>query len=106
MKNPGTNPVIINEYGWLWLNRDGSTTTLTKKLYENLLGKESTPEARWETYAKYTAAETEFWRCHRNAAGVLHFTALGYARTNGQTCDNWIDLANLTWEPQFPEIYA
>ena len=45
MKNPGTNPVIINEYGWLWLNRDGSPTTLTKKLYENLLGKESTPEA-------------------------------------------------------------
>ena len=101
VKNPGTNPVIINEYGWLWLNRDGSPTTLTQKLYENLLGRESTPEARWETYAKYTAAETEFWRCHRNAAGVLHFTALGYARTNGQTCDNWIDLGNLTWEPQF-----
>ena len=101
MKNPGTNPVIINEYGWLWLNRDGSPTTLTKKLYENLLGKESTPEARWEIYARYTAAETEFWRCHRKAAGVLHFTALGYARPNGQTCDNWIDLVNLTWEPRF-----
>jgi beta-galactosidase len=101
MKNPGTNPVIINEYGWLWLNRDGSPTTLTKKLYENILGRESTPEARWEIYARYTAAETEFWRCHRKAAGVLHFTALGYARTNGQTCDNWIDLANLTWEPRF-----
>ena len=101
MQNPGTNPVIINEYGWLWLNRDGSPTTLTKKLYENILGKASTPESRWEMYAKYTAAETEFWRCHRNAAGVLHFTSLGYARTDGQTCDNWIDLANLTWEPQF-----
>ena len=101
MKNPGTNPVIINEYGWLWLNRDGSPTTLTKKLYENLLGKGSSPEARWETYAKYTAAETEFWRCHRKAAGVLHFTALGYGRPDGQTCDHWIDLKNLTWEPQF-----
>jgi len=101
IKNPGTNPVIINEYGWLWLNRDGSPTTLTKKLYENLLGRESTPEQRWETYARYTAAETEFWRCHRNAAGVLHFTALGYGRPDGQTCDNWIDLANLTWEPDF-----
>ncbi len=101
LKNPGTNPVIINEYGWLWLNRDGSPTTLTKKLYENLLGKGSTAEERWETYAKYTAAETEFWRCHRKAAGVLHFTALGYSRPDGQTCDNWIDLANLTWEPAF-----
>ncbi|MEI7837847.1 MAG: glycoside hydrolase family 2 TIM barrel-domain containing protein, partial [Planctomycetota bacterium] len=27
--NPGKNPVILNEYGWLWLNRDGSPTTLT-----------------------------------------------------------------------------
>lgn len=100
-KNPGTNPVIINEYGWLWLNRDGSQTTLTKKLYENLLGSGSTPEARWELYARYIAAETEFWRCHRKAAGVLHFTGLGYARPDGQTCDNWIDLVNLTWEPHF-----
>ena len=103
VKNSGLFPVIINEYGWLWLNRDGSTTTLTKQLYENLLGKNSTPETRWELYAQYTAAETEFWRCHRQVAGVLHFTGLGYARSNGQTCDNWIDLKNLTWEPQFYE---
>jgi beta-galactosidase len=101
LKNEGTNPVIINEYGWLWLNRDGSTTTLTSKLYENLLGKNSTAEDRWKLYAQYIAAETEFWRCHRKAAGVLHFTGLGYARPDGQTCDNWLDLVNLTWEPQF-----
>jgi hypothetical protein len=100
-KNPETNPVIINEYGWLWLNRNGATTTLTTKLYDNLLGKNSTAEQRWEIYAKYTAAETEFWRCHRQVAGVLHFTALGYDRPDGQTCDNWIDVANLVWEPQF-----
>jgi beta-galactosidase len=100
-KNPGNFPVIINEYGWLWLNRDGSTTTLTSKLYENLLGRNSTAEQRQELYARYMAAETEFWRCHRNAAGVLHFTSLGYARPNGQTCDNWVDLATLKWEPYF-----
>lgn len=100
-KNPETNPVIINEYGWLWLNRDGSPTTLTKQLYENLLGNNSTPEQRRELYAKYTAAETEFWRCHRQAAGVLHFTSLGYDRSDGQTCDNWIDVKNLVWEPNF-----
>ena len=100
-KNPETNPVIINEYGWLWLNRNGATTTLTTQLYDNLLGKNSTAAQRWELYAKYTAAETEFWRCHRQVAGVLHFTALGYDRPDGQTCDNWIDVANLVWEPQF-----
>jgi beta-galactosidase len=100
-KNSETHPVIINEYGWLWLNRNSNTTTLTTKLYDNLLGKKQTPEQRWELYAKYTAAETEFWRCHRQVAGVLHFTGLGYDRPDGQTCDNWIDVANLVWEPQF-----
>ncbi len=99
--NPGTNPVIINEYGWLWLNRNGSPTTLTKQLYENLLGKNSTAEERFTTAARLIAAETEFWRCNRKAAGVLHFTALGYDRPNGQTSDNWSDLKNLIWEPQF-----
>ena len=29
--------------------------------------------------ATYIAAETEFWRVHRKAAAVMHFTTLGYA---------------------------
>jgi len=101
MKNTGNYPAIINEYGWLWLNRDGSPTTLTKQLYKNLLGEKSSAADRFRLYAQYFAAETEFWRCHRKAAGVLHFTALGYDMANGQTCDNWIDIKNLVWEPHF-----
>jgi beta-galactosidase len=101
IKNPGTFPVIINEYGWLWLNRDGRPTTLTRQLFENILGKNATAQNRRELCAKYIAAETEFWRCHRKAAGVMYFTGLGYDRPDGQTCDNWIDLKNLKWEPEF-----
>ena len=71
---------IINEYGWLWLNRDGTPTTLTTDLYKNLLGNNSTESQRRHLYATYLAAETEFWRCHRQSASVLHFTALGYSR--------------------------
>jgi hypothetical protein len=93
--------VIINEYGWLWLNRDGSPTTLTDKLYKNLLGPDSTVEQRRHLYARYTAAETEFWRAHRKAAAVLHFTTLGYSRPDGQTSDHWLDVKKLTWEPEF-----
>ena len=100
-KNNESFPVIINEYGWLWLNRDGSTTTLTKDLYKNLLGENSTTAQRRHLYAMYTAAETEFWRCHRNAAGVLHFTALGYSRSDGQTSDNFINPAKLEYESEF-----
>ena len=101
LRNPGDSPVIINEYGWLWLNRDGSPTTLTQALYENLLGTNSTTAERRLTYARYLAAETEFWRSHRQAAAVMHFTALGYSRTSGQTSDHWLNLAKLSWEPEF-----
>jgi beta-galactosidase len=99
--NTTGNPIIINEYDWLWLNRDGSPTTLSRKVYENLLGTNSTTIERRELCARYNAALTEFWRAHRACAGVLHFCALGYSRTNGQTCDNFIDVAKLKFEPAF-----
>ena len=38
--------VLINEYDWLWLTRDGNPTCLTDKVYESLLGKNSTIEQR------------------------------------------------------------
>lgn len=31
-------PKLVNEYGMLWLNRDGSPTSYTKPVYERLLG--------------------------------------------------------------------
>lgn len=106
--NPGGDTVagkkfmkIVNEYGWLWLNRDGSPTTLTKELYENLLGKNSTAEQRRHLYATYLAAETEFWRCHRQCAAVLHFTALAYSRNDGQTSDHFKSIGNLEYEDEF-----
>ncbi len=101
IKNDEKHPVIINEYGWLWLNRDSTPTTLTKDLYKNLLGPNSTPAQRLELYARYLAAETEFWRVHRKVAAVMHFTALGYSRPDGQTSDHWLDVEKLTWEPNF-----
>jgi beta-galactosidase len=92
---------IVNEYGWLWLNRDGSPTTLTNEVYKNILGENSTEKQRRHLYATYMAAETEFWRCHRQCAAVLHFTALGYSRADGQTSDHFTDVANLVYEDEF-----
>jgi beta-galactosidase len=105
--NPGGDPdekrfiKIINEYGWLWLNRDGTPTTLTKDLYDNLLGRNSTTEQRRHLYAMYLAAETEFWRCHRKCSSVLHFVSLAYSRPDGQTSDHFIDVGRLIYEPEF-----
>jgi hypothetical protein len=99
----GKHAVVINEYGWLWLNRDGTPTTLTKQLYQNLLGTNSTTAQRFHLQATYLAAETEFWRAHRKAAAVMHFTTLGYSRADGQTSDHWTigGVAKLKWEREF-----
>jgi beta-galactosidase len=100
------NPIIINEYEWLWLNRDGSPTTLTDKVYARLLGKNSTKDQRFEMYARILAMDTEYWRAHRKCAGVLYFTGLGYSRAKhprGQTCDNFTDVGKLIFEPHFEQ---
>ena len=101
--NDGKHAVVINEYGWHWVNRDGTPTTLTRELYKNVLGESATPAQRFHMQATWLAAETEFWRAHRKAAAVMHFTTLGYARPDGQTCDHWKQggVATLDWEPEF-----
>ncbi len=76
----GKHAVVINEYGWHWVNRDGTPTTLTRDLYRNVLGESAMPAQRFHMQATWLAAETEFWRAHRKAAAVMHFTTLGYAR--------------------------
>jgi hypothetical protein len=98
------NPVIINEYAWLWLNRNGSTTTLTDRVYDVCFGENLTKEERIEIYTKHLGMLTEYWRAHRKCAGVLHFCGLGYSRPEeprGQTSDHFIDIENLTYEPNF-----
>ncbi|MBN1126720.1 MAG: hypothetical protein JXA82_17075 [Sedimentisphaerales bacterium] len=103
-------PILINEYAWLWLNRDGTPTTLTKDIYKNFFGPWPSTNQRRERYARYLAALTEFWRCHRECAGVLHFCGLGYSRSGllerpegGATSDHFVDLERLIFEPYFEE---
>lgn len=102
--------VLINEYDWLWITRDGDPTCLTDRVYESLLGKDSTVQQRRTLHARYVAALTEFWRAHRDAAGVLHFCGLTCSRPGdkprpigGATCDDFIDVENLVFEPKFAE---
>jgi len=96
-------PYLINEYGWLWINRDGSLPTLTVDVYRRLLGEDASVEQRFRYYARTLAAMTEFWRVRRRCAGVLHFCGLGYSRPDGQTSDNFADVTTLEYEPHFFE---
>jgi hypothetical protein len=99
--NTRNNPMIINEYGWLWLNRDGTPTTLTRGVYDLQVGATATANERREFYARRLAAKTEYWRATRRFAGVLHFCGLSYSRPDGQTSDNFVELDTLAFEPAF-----
>lgn len=101
-------PIIINEYDWLWLTRDGDPTCLTKHNYDFHVGPDATAERRRMFHARGVAALTEFWRAHRKAAAVLHFCGLGYSRPGdkprpegGATSDDFLDIATLEFEPLF-----
>ncbi|MCC7154607.1 MAG: hypothetical protein IT161_08535 [Bryobacterales bacterium] len=99
--HPSGHAVIANEYGWLWMKRDGTPTLLTERAYEKLLGPNSTASQRWELYAYYLAGLTEFWRAHRNFAGVLHFTSLTCSYPGVKTGDHFLNLDTLRVEPNF-----
>jgi hypothetical protein len=103
-------PVIINEYDWLWITRDGQPTSLTQHVYRNLLGADATPAQRRLLYARTMAALTEYWRCHREAAAVMEFCGLSYSRSGekprpegGATSDHFLDVAKLEMEPAYAE---
>ena len=95
---------MINEYAWLWLNRDGTPTTLTDTIYKYLFPEAVSADRRFDIYARYLAMLTEYWRSSRKSAAVMHFCGLGYSRSEaprGQTSDNFTDIKNLVFEPHF-----
>jgi hypothetical protein len=103
-------PIIINEYDWLWITRDGQPTSLTQYVYRDLLGPNATPAERRMLYARTMAALTEYWRCHREAAAVMEFCGLSYSRSGekprpegGATSDHFLDVAKLQMEPRYVE---
>jgi hypothetical protein len=103
---PTAHALILNEYGWLWVNRDGSPTPLTKKVWEKLLPSGATPEDRLEEYAYLISGETEYWRAYRHFAAVMHFVFLSYSRPDGATSDSFQDVRGLKLEPHFEEYMA
>jgi hypothetical protein len=94
---------ILNEYGWLWLLRDGTPTPVSKPVYDKLLGPAATGEERLELNAYILGGETEFWRAHRNFAAVLHFVYLSSNYPGVYTADHFKDIENLILDPHFED---
>jgi hypothetical protein len=103
---PTGHALILNEYGWLWLNRDGSPTELTKKLYPMLVGEDSTPQQRIALNAYLLAGLTEYWRAYRQYAGVLHFVYLTGSDPAGYTSDHFRDVQKLDLHPEFRDYMS
>jgi len=74
--NNSSSAQLVNEYGWIWLWRNGSPSKLTVEVFEHYLGKNSTPEQNWELQAYWMQLETEWLRSNPNTAGVLAFCHL------------------------------
>ena len=94
---------ILNEYGWLWLLRDGTPTPVSKPVYDKLLGPTATGEERLDLNAYILGGETEFWRAHRNFAGVLHFVYLSSNYPGVYTADHFKDIQQLVLDPHFED---
>lgn len=103
---PTGHAAILNEYGWLWLNRDGTPTELTKKLYPALLGNDSTAEQRLELNAYLLGGITEYWRTYRNYAGILHFVYLTSSESGGYTSDHFKDVQQLQLNSAFRDYMS
>lgn len=98
------NPKILNEYGSIWLNREGNATTLGMQAYYDQIMRNNTAEDRIRIYANAVGAITEFWRSGRHYAGVQQFCALTYSKPTGDAITGDILMPDLTTPKFHPEI--
>jgi hypothetical protein len=80
---------LVNEYGWIWLWRNGTPSKLTVDVYNYYLGSGSTAFQNRELQAYWLQLETEWLRSNASIAGVLAFCYL--ANNYGYTGDWFID---------------
>lgn len=93
-------PQLVNEYGWIWLWRDGRPSKLTLNNYNYYLGENAIPEQCRELQAYWLELETEWLRSERSVGGILAFCHL--TNNYGFTGDWFInDIKDLEPSPAF-----
>ena len=93
-------PIILNEYGYMWLNMQGEAAAATKSVYDFALGPDQSPVQRQTFYARWLAAKTEYWRSVRWLAGLQHFCSLNRSKDSFNGVP-FLTFETLSWEPQF-----
>lgn len=80
--NADTQFDYINEYGWLWVDRNGNPCLHSAAGYA--LGKRGTTnEERLGFYATAIAQMTERWRASRKYMGIFQFCGITYSYDDG-----------------------
>ncbi|HBL77458.1 MAG: beta-glycosidase [Bacteroidetes bacterium GWF2_42_66] len=99
---------LVNEYGWIWLWRNGIPSKLTVEVYDYYLGKNSTPVQNWELQAYWMQLETEWLRSEPSIAGVLAFCYLAnnYGYTGDWFAGNIKDLKPIPTLDWFRHAFA
>lgn len=98
------NPKILNEYGSIWLNREGNATTAGMQAYYDQIMRDNTADDRIRIYADAVGKITEFWRSGRHFAGVQQFCALTYSKPTGGGVTGDILMPDLSAPKFHPEI--
>jgi len=100
------HPLIVNEFEWLWLSRDGQP--IPERQYRIYAGTNASESERRALRARVTAAVTEFWRTSRTSAAVMNFEGLsfpgiieGHSSLLHNTSDPYLDIQNLVLDPVF-----
>jgi beta-galactosidase len=101
-------PQLANEYGWIWLWRNGLPSKLTVDVYNYYLGANSPPSQNREFQAYYMQLETEWLRSEPELAGVLAFCYLAnnYGYTGDWFMDNIRDLKPIPTLQWFVHAFA
>ena len=92
--HPTANPTILNEYAWMWLNRNGEPTILSKDFYNRVAPGYNRQQLQ-DLYGYFLAGETEYFRAFRNYAGIQFFTYLTADYPQTFTCDLFEDIKKL-----------
>jgi len=93
---------LVNEYGWMWLWRDGRPAKLMEKVIPFYLGESHSTYERRLLQAYWEQLQTEWLRTERSIAGVLAFCYLtnNYGFTGDWFVDDIQDLkpgSTLSW---------
>ena len=101
-------PQLANEYGWIWLWRNGLPSKLTVDTYDYYLGPNSSPEQNREFQAYLLQLETEWLRSEPSIAGVLAFCYLtnNYGYTGDWFTGNIKDLKPAPALQWFADAFA